>query len=76
MPLGQAAAYYRANEPRGEYVLVLGGAAPAAAPEVSLDQAVALVQELTAGGMSKKDAVRQVAAETGIAKNALYAAVV
>ena len=74
LTLGAAAEYYRQNDPRGEYVLIVAGA-PAAAEAVSLEQAVELVQGLIETGMSKKDAVRQIAQETGVAKNALYAAV-
>ena len=75
LTLGEAAAYYEANEPRGEYVLVVGGAeTPAEA--VTLDQALALARELIAAGTRTKDAARQVAEETGVPKNALYAALV
>ena len=73
--LGEAVARYAENEPRGEYVLVVAGAAQKT-EAVSLEQAVAIVRELTEGGTRTKDAVRQVAEETGVSKNALYAAVV
>ena len=73
--LGEAVARYAENEPRGEYVLVVAGAEQSA-EAVSLEQAVAMVRELTEGGTRTKDAVRQVAEETGVSKNALYAAVV
>ena len=75
LTLGEAVARYAANEPRGEYVLVVGGAAPQA-EAVSLEQAAALARELIDGGMRTKEAVKQIAEETGAAKNALYAAVV
>ena len=70
--LGQAAAYYRDNEPRGEYVLVVAGAAPAAEGTVTLEAGVELVLERRARGERMKDAVRQVAADTGLARNELY----
>ncbi len=73
--LGEAVARYAENEPRGEYVLVVAGAAQKT-EAVSLEQAVAMVRELTEDGTRTKDAVRQVAEETGVSKNALYAAVV
>ena len=73
--LGEAVARYAENEPRGEYVLVVAGAEQSA-EAVSLEQAVGMVRELTEGGTRTKDAVRQVAEETGVSKNALYAAVV
>ncbi len=66
--------YYRELDPRGEYVLVLSGAAPASAPPCTMEDALALVAEKTAQGLSRKDAVKQAAQETGIARNALYEA--
>ena len=75
MTLGEAAAYYAANEPRGEYVLVLGGA-ERKTEAVSLEQAIVLARALIDGGTRTKDAAKQVAEETGVAKNALYAALV
>lgn len=75
LTLGGAVEYYAENEPRGEYVLVVAGAVRAA-EAVSLEQAVTLVQGLIADGMRTKDAVKQIAEETCVAKNALYAAVV
>ena len=75
LTLGEAVAYYRANEPRGEYVLVLGGA-EARTEAVSPEQAAARARALIAGGLRTKDAVKQAAEETGVAKNTLYALVV
>ena len=75
LSLGGAVDYYAANEPRGEYVLVLGGAEPKT-ESVSLEQAADLVRALMAEGVRTKDAVRQVAEETGLAKNALYSSVI
>ena len=70
--LSRAAAYYEANEPRGEYVLVVGGAQRAEGPAVTLDQGVAMVLRLRAEGARMKDAVRQVADDTGLSRNELY----
>ena len=75
MTLDEAVAYYESQAPRGEYVLIVEGAREAAEPAVAQDDAVARVQALITQGYSKKDAVRQVAAETGFPKNALYDAV-
>lgn len=72
--LAQAAAYYGGQEPRGEYVLVVGGAAPVEAGAVSLEEGVALVLERRKKGQRMKDAVRQVAADTGLSRNELYTA--
>ena len=70
-----AADYYEENEPRGEYVLILEGAAETDAGQVTLEQAVRLVSALTDKGLSKKDAVKQVARDTGFPRNPLYDAV-
>lgn len=69
--LSQAAAYYAETAPRGEFVLVIRGAAPAAR-SVSLEEALEQVAELQAGGMSRKDAARQVAEATGLSRKAIY----
>lgn len=71
MTLAQAVDFYKENEPRGEYVLVVEGAAEVQ-EDVSETDALSLVKALMERGLSKKDAVKQVAKETGIAKNALY----
>lgn len=64
--------YYRDNEPRGEFVLVVGGAERAKGPAVTLEEGVAMVLKLRESGARMKDAVRQVAADTGLNKNELY----
>ncbi len=74
MTLEEAIAYHEENAPRGEYVLVVGGAPEQAAEEVTEDQALARVTELMAQGSSRKDAVKQAAKETGFPKNTLYEA--
>ena len=75
LTLGGAVEYYVANEPRGEYVLVVGGAEQKR-ETVSLEQAAELVRALMAEGVRTKDAVKQVAEETSVPKNALYSAVI
>lgn len=72
--LAEAAEHYAQTEPRGEFVLVVEGAAQTQ-NAVTLPQALALARELIAQGVSKKDAVKQIAAETGVPKNALYQAI-
>ncbi len=64
--------HYRDNEPRGEYVLVVGGAERREGPAMTMEEGVARVLTLREGGMRMKDAVRQVAADTGLNKNELY----
>ena len=72
--LGEAAAWYEANPPRGEFVLVVAGAEPAEEAEISLEEGGRLVLARRAAGERMKDAVRQVAADTGLNRNELYAA--
>ena len=76
MTIGQALAYYQENAPRGEYVLVVEGAAKREKTTVSLEDAVAQVLALKEQGMRLKDAAKEVAEHTGISKNELYAAAV
>lgn len=75
MTLGEAFAYYTENDSRGEYVLILEGAAEASEEALTLEDAVSLALERIASGAFKKDAVREVSRETGFPKNALYDAV-
>lgn len=58
--------------PRGEYVLVVEGAAPPSPETVTLEEALSLVEEAIAKGASRKDAARDVAKATGFSKNILY----
>src|SRR5690606_10706838 len=69
--LGDAIAHVAAHEPRGEHVLVLGGAPAAAAPD---DDAVRdAVARLVADGRSTRDAAAEVATALGIPKRRAYA---
>ena len=70
--LSAAADYYAVNEPRGEYVLVVAGREKAAASALTLEEGVALVLRRRAEGQRLKDAVRAVADDTVLSRNALY----
>lgn len=70
--LGEAAAYYDEQPPRGEFVLIVEGAPEAQEDKPTPEAALARVQALLAQGLSKKDAVKQASQETGFPKNALY----
>ena len=76
--LGQAADFYRDNEPRGEFVLVLAGADPADAAQdaPTLDEAVAAVERLMEQGMAPSAAAKQAAAGTPFSKGEIYRALV
>ena len=74
MTLEEAIAYYEAQEPRGEYVLVLEGATEAAEAavfwsEMDIPTHVAYYIER---GMSKKDAIKEAARDRGVPKNQVY----
>ena len=73
--LGEAAAHYREISPKGEFVLVVEGATEASAPQMTTEDAAMRAQALIAEGLSRKDAIRQAAKETGVARNVLYDAV-
>ena len=74
--LGEAAAYYAEHAPRGEFVLIVEGAAPLAPEAVSEADALEAVRAFIGQGLSRKDAVRRVSEQTGIPKNELYNAAV
>ncbi len=71
--LGQALEKYEAEPPRGEFVLVVAGAAPQAAAPPSQEDALARVAQLRGKGLSLKDAAKQVSQELGLPRNQLYA---
>ena len=70
--LGEAADWYAANPPKGEFVLVVEGGAPAAEETPTLEAGLARVAALRAQGCSLRDAARQTAAELGLPRKALY----
>ena len=70
--LGEAMAWYAENPPRGEFVLVVEGAAEGAKAQPTLEEGLARVAQLREEGLSLKDAARQAAKETGLPKNELY----
>ena len=65
---------YSQQPPKGEYVLVIAGAPEQEAETATVADAKARVEELMAGGMSRKDAVKQTAQELNLPKNAVYEA--
>ena len=75
MTLGEAEEFYQETPPRGEFVLIVEGAQEAAEQPCTMEDAVSLVLEQKAAGLSTKDAVRRIAEQTGLARNLLYDAV-
>ena len=70
--LGHAVDWYEENQPKGEFVLVVRGAEPVEEQEATLEDGLARVEVLRAGGASLKDAVKQAARELSLSKNELY----
>ncbi len=70
--LGAAIEKYRENAPKGEFVLVIAGAAPAEKEAATAQDAAAKVAQLMAEGLSRKDAVKQTAKELKLPKNVVY----
>jgi 16S rRNA (cytidine1402-2'-O)-methyltransferase len=71
-PLAELLAYYEAHTPRGEVVLLIGGATPSA-PEI-WDEARVLsaLRARLAAGERLKDAAKALAAESGWDRKAIY----
>lgn len=73
----EAVAYYEKIAPRGEFVLVVAGAQEMeAAAQITLQDALLLVQQRIDNGERAADACRAVAAETGFSKRELYQALI
>ena len=72
--LGDAITLYSQQPPKGEFVLVVAGAQPAAKEEYTAADAAQRVKQLMDSGMSRKDAVKQTALELDLPKNAVYEA--
>ena len=70
--LGQALEKYTETPPKGEFVLVVAGAAPEEKATATAEDGAARALELMQTGMSRKDAARQAAKELGLPKNLVY----
>ena len=70
--LGEAAAKYAETPPKGEFVLVVAGAPEEAEETPSDADAAALLEAYLSQGLSRKDAVKQVARELNLPKNQVY----
>lgn len=69
--LAEAVEAYPANDLKGELVLLLEGA-PKEEKVFTLEDAVAMAQDLIASGSSKNDAAKEAAKATGRKKNEIY----
>ena len=72
LTLAEAVEYYSVNEPRGEFVLVLEGAAEDRGEAVTIDDALEQVRKLIDMGEKPTEACKAVAKETGFRKGELY----
>ena len=70
--LGEAIEKYTANAPKGEFVLVVDGAAPVEKEIPTAEDAGAMVKRLIAEGLSRKDAIKQTAKTQDLPKNVVY----
>ena len=74
--IGEAIAYYDANEPRGEYVLIVEGFSGEIVDD-SVSELLSLspeehVERYIAEGMAKMDAIKKAAKDRGMSKSELY----
>jgi len=73
--LGGHLAYFAAAEPRGEFVVVVEGAAEESpAEQIPQSTPSELVQQLMAQGTDKKEAMRQAARQLGLSRRDVYQA--
>ncbi len=70
--LDNAVEYFKNNEPRGEYVLIISGAECKCEAVYTLEDAVSIAKEAVKKGMSASAAAKQAATETGIKKGDIY----
>ena len=70
--LQEAIEKYTENAPKGEFVLVIAGAAPVEKEVASEEDAAQMVARLMAEGLSRKDAIKQTAKALDLPKNVVY----
>ena len=70
--LGGAIEKYRENAPKGEFVVVVGGAPEEEKTLPTADDAAVRVSQLMEQGLSRKDAIKQTAKELNLPKNIVY----
>ena len=70
--LAAAIEKYTETPPKGEFVLVVAGAAPEQKESATAEDAAARVAQLMEAGLSRKDAIKQTAKELDLPKNVVY----
>lgn len=72
--LAAACEKYKETPPKGEFVLVISGAEPAPDTQWTLDEAVTFAKKQVEKGVSKNEAAKIAAKESGIKKSDIYKA--
>ncbi len=70
--LAQAVEKYTAENPRGEFVLVVGGGEKPTPPSMTPEAAAMLARDYMAEGLSASEAAKRAAAETKLKKGDIY----
>lgn len=70
--LFDAAEKYKDGSAKGEYVLIVEGKPEEESEEITIDTAVQMALRLVEDGMSKNEAAKEIAKETGLKKSDIY----
>mgnify|MGYP003305955416 CR=1 FL=1 len=70
--LFNAAEKYKDGSAKGEYVLIVEGKPEEEEQEITIDIAVKMAEELVENGLSKNEAAKEIAKETGLKKSDIY----
>jgi len=70
--LFDAAEKYKDGSAKGEYVLIVEGKPEEEEKEITIETAVEMAERLVEGGMSKNEAAKEIAKETGLKKSDIY----
>ena len=70
--LFDAAEKYKDGSAKGEYVLIVEGKPEEEEKEVTIDVAIEMAKKLVENGLSKNEAAKEIAKETGLKKSDIY----
>jgi len=76
MTVSEAISHFTEKSPKGEFVIVIEGAASLLETDTALVNGINNATVLIEGGLSLKDAVKRAAKESGCSRNALYKAMI
>ena len=74
--LWSALKYFNTNTPKGEYVLIIEGAAREEKKEYTIEEALSIAKGLMSKGLSASEAAKEAAGVSGIKKGDIYKAMV